>query len=116
VIEDQPAILEVLRDLVTLLGLDADCAADGATGLARLEGGQYDVVLTDLAMPGMNGWDVVRGIRARAPDLPIIVITGTAGDADRRRARAEGVPLVCKPFRIGALESIIQESLDRRAG
>jgi CheY-like chemotaxis protein len=114
VIEDQPLIGELLRDLVSFLGLDADVVPDGATGLARLAGVRYDVVLTDLAMPGLTGWDVIRNVRLRAPDLPVILVTATAQEADHRRAIDEKVPLVCKPFRIATLERVINEALAAR--
>jgi CheY-like chemotaxis protein len=115
VIEDQPPIGELLRDLLSFLGVEADVVRDGATGLARLAEGRYDVVLTDLAMPGLSGWDVVRGVRIRAPGLPVILVTATAQEADHRRAVAEKVPLVSKPFRIATLERRIHEAMAARS-
>jgi CheY-like chemotaxis protein/anti-sigma regulatory factor (Ser/Thr protein kinase) len=77
VIDDDPAVRTVLRALLQRDGYEVIDALDGADALTRLErGDKVDLVLTDLIMPGMNGWAVVRGVRRVRPDLPVVLITG----------------------------------------
>ena len=76
VIDDDPSIREVVGSLLASFGYDCQTAADGAGGLARFDEGGWDLVLTDLAMPKMNGWEVVEAIRQRSSTIPIVLITG----------------------------------------
>jgi two-component system nitrogen regulation response regulator NtrX len=77
IIDDEPGIREALK--MTLKGGRIDCvlAEDGATGLAAIEGrGDLGVVFLDIKMPGRDGLDVLKEIRASRPDLPVIMISG----------------------------------------
>ncbi len=77
-IEDEAVVREVLVDMLRALSHSVLAVADGPAGLRRLEAGDpIDVVLTDLKMPGMSGWEVVKVIKERWPDLPVGIITGT---------------------------------------
>jgi CheY-like chemotaxis protein len=89
VIDDNASIREVVRSLLASFGYDCQTAADGAQGLARFDEGGWDLVLTDLAMPEMNGWEVAEAIRQRSSTIPIVLITGlTDPEVVRRRWRA----------------------------
>lgn len=77
-IEDDAVVRQVVADLLGILGHTVLQAAGGPEGLARLEAGEsVDLVLTDLRMPEMSGWDVVKAIKLRWSQLPIGLITGT---------------------------------------
>jgi CheY-like chemotaxis protein len=112
VVEDQPAIRELLCDLFTLLGHHARPARDGDEALELLAKGAYDLVTTDLAMPGLDGWEVAAAVRQRAPGTAVIIISGSASAHDRDRATAEGIPLLAKPFRIEALRVAMRDLLE----
>jgi len=76
-IEDDALVRDVVVDMLKILGHTVIATAGGRQGVARLEAGDpVDVVLTDLKMPGMSGWEVVRAVRERWPALPIGIITG----------------------------------------
>ena len=75
IIDDESMIRESLETLLGLEGFVAASAADGEAGLRKLEEGVYDVVLLDLALPGQSGIDILRTIRERQPQLPVIMIT-----------------------------------------
>jgi DNA-binding response OmpR family regulator len=114
VIDDDPSVLEVVRYLLAAFGLDCQTAVNGASGLARFDEGGWDLVLTDLAMPAMSGWDVIEAIRERAPTMPIILITAFS-DADvMRRASEWRVPVVTKPFPMATLKAAVVEALYRK--
>lgn len=111
VIDDDPSVREVVSYLLVSFGYDCETAADGATGLARFDEGGWDVVLTDLAMPGMNGWEVSEAIRRRFPTMPIVLVTGLSGPEVIRRAGERGLQVVLKPFRSEMLRAVVAQAL-----
>jgi CheY-like chemotaxis protein len=116
VIDDDPSVREVLGLVLAPFGYDCQTAAGGSDGLARFDEGGWDLVLTDLAMPGMTGWEVAEAIRRRSSTTPVVLITGLV-DADViRHAEARGLPVVPKPFRAETLRSAVAEALHARAG
>lgn len=94
--------LEILRGVGEVLR-DSGCrvieAPDGSTALARLEAEPVDLVLTDLAMPGLSGWEVALGCRARRPEAPVGLITGFGDQLSRDKLERHGIRfVVAKPF------------------
>jgi len=76
-IDDNQAVLEVITLMLATGGHTVLAAASGREALARLAGGEsVDLILTDLAMPEMDGWEVVKAVRSRCPSVPIGLITG----------------------------------------
>jgi CheY-like chemotaxis protein/anti-sigma regulatory factor (Ser/Thr protein kinase) len=83
VIDDDAEVREVVAEMLTAQGHTVIPASGGGEGLALLEAGQkIDLVLTDLGMPGMTGWDVARAVRARWPGLPVGMLTGWGEQID----------------------------------
>ena len=111
VIDDEPAVGEVLSECLSLLGYDVEAARDGADGLARLARERFDLVVTDLRMPYLDGWDVLESARAITPGMPVIMVTGAAEDEDLERARAQGVRLLAKPFTLQELKAAVRDAL-----
>lgn len=99
VVDDDPLVLRSTCRLVTQWGLAATQAVSGPSALELLEAtGAPDVVICDLAMPGMNGADLADRIRQRWPDVAVVVVSGNFDDASRARLERIGVRLVNKPF------------------
>jgi len=111
VIDDESSIRHLLSEVLDSLGFHVDEAADGGAGLALCEERIYELVVTDLNMPGLSGWEVVEGVRRRAPAARLIMVTGSAENLDRARARAQALVLLQKPFRIEELRNAIEEAL-----
>lgn len=109
VIDDNTVVRRVLQDIVTSFGYSADVAADGPEAIALFEQNGYDVVLTDLLMPRMSGWQVLAAVRERDPKTPVIIITGSHVYADDHRIAQPGVTLVKKPVEM----HILREALSR---
>src|SRR5262249_58239492 len=97
VIDDDRAVRTLVCDLLAGLGYAADEGEDASTGLALLARQRYDLVITDLMMPHMSGWEVVEGVRHRAPGTRVLVISGFATPDDVERAQHLGIRLVHKP-------------------
>jgi CheY-like chemotaxis protein len=111
VIEDDPNIREVVSALLASFGYDCQTVADGRSGLVCVGEGGWDLVLIDLAMPDMHGWEVVDAIRQQAPTIPIVLMTGLSDPAVLRRAREYSVLVIVKPFYVKTLKAALVEAL-----
>jgi CheY-like chemotaxis protein len=105
-------VLEVVSYLLAEFGFECQKADDGLSGLARFEEGGWDLVVTDLAMPKMNGWELIEAIRRSSPTMPIVLVTAFSAAEVTRRAAELRVPLVTKPFPMARLKAAIAEALD----
>lgn len=119
-IEDDAMNRRVVRDMLHVAGLGLEEADGGVSGIARLEREPFDVVLLDLRMPEMDGFDVIRALRSRGDDLrdiPIIVVTAdvTPGIEDECLDCGADVVLF-KPIAMQSLfDSIAAIVVDRSA-
>jgi len=101
VVDDDPAVRELLSRALTAAGYLVDLAVDGASALVRLGEKAYDLMITDLKMPGQDGLSVIREARRTSPALPVIVITGYSTEAAAIEAINLGVAgYLTKPFRL----------------
>jgi excisionase family DNA binding protein len=101
VVDDEQAVRDLLAKTLTMADYDVDAAPDGASAIERLRAVEYDLLITDLKMPGMDGLSVIREARRTAPDLPVIIITGYSTEASAIEAINLGVAgYLTKPFRL----------------
>jgi excisionase family DNA binding protein len=101
VVDDEAAIRELLAKTLALAEYDVDVAPEGRTAVERLRTLPYDLLITDLRMPGVDGLGVIREARRYKPDLPIIIITGFSNEASAIEAINLGVSgYLTKPFRV----------------
>jgi CheY-like chemotaxis protein len=108
VIDDEREIRSVLRDMLTSFGHTVIEAASGEEGLACCDGGDVDVILTDVSMPGMSGWDVAAACRRRFPRVPLGFVTGWGDRLDTAETQRSGVRFVLsKPFTPVDLQSLV---------
>jgi signal transduction histidine kinase len=108
VIDDEPEIRGVLRDMLTSFGHTVIEAASGEEGLACCDSEGVDVILTDVSMPGMSGWDVAAACRRRFPRVPLGFVTGWGDRLDQAETRRSGVRFVLsKPFTPVDLQSLV---------
>ena len=77
-IDDEPRVGELIREMLTPLGHQVELAYSGAEGIERFRTGQFEVVITDLGMPGLSGREVARAIKMLSPETPVILLTGWA--------------------------------------
>lgn len=112
-VDDNTIVRDMLVDLVGSLGYRADAAAGGEEALALFDRGQYGMVLTDLLMPGMSGWDVLAALRQRDAHVPVVIVTGSPVVGDPR-AFQPGVAVLKKPVDVAALDSMIKRMLHTR--
>jgi signal transduction histidine kinase len=99
VIDDEREVRSVLRDVLTSIGHTVVEAASGEEGLARCESEAVDLILADVSMPGMSGWDVAAACQRRFPRVPLGFVTGWGDRLNQEEAARSGVRFVLsKPF------------------
>jgi CheY-like chemotaxis protein len=99
IIDDDPLAGETLSALLQTLGHEAVVAAGGEEGIRLLEADRFDLLLTDLGMPGMSGWDVAQAAKERLPRLPVVLVTGWGDQIDPARLAVTGVDMMLtKPY------------------
>jgi two-component system cell cycle sensor histidine kinase/response regulator CckA len=115
-VEDEQAVRGVLRHALERAGYTVVSAADGVEALAALDAHpEVDIVLSDLVMPNMDGRALAERLWARAPDLPVILMTGYAPTGDARAGLPNVVaPVLAKPFTLDELESTLSAWLGVR--
>ena len=116
IVEDDPDLGFGLRTTLEIEGYTADVAADGPSGLRRAREERPDLVILDLMLPGMDGYRVLRALRAEGNRVPVLVLTARGEEADKVLGFRSGADdYVTKPF--GLLELLARvEALLRRAG
>jgi DNA-binding response OmpR family regulator len=116
VVEDDPAILKGLCDVLVFNGYSADGLEDGVQGLEAILGGKYDLVLLDVMLPSMDGFSVCRQVRRNRPNQPVIMITARGAEDDIVGGFRSGADdYVTKPFSLRELMVRIEAVL-RRSG
>ena len=101
VVDDEPSVLELLSRALSLAEYDVDVAPDGQAALERMRRTTYDLLVTDLKMPGLDGLTVIREARRYRADLPVIIVTGYSTEASAIDAINLGVSgYLTKPFRV----------------
>ena len=109
VVDDEDAVRTTIGDLLTAAGHDPVLAGSGEEALAQLAvtRGAFDVVLTDLGMPGLTGWDVSERVKARWPDLPVILVTGWGEHPRGGDGRHAPDAVLAKPITDSHLREVI---------
>ena len=118
VVEDEPAIRTGLTDVLVFHGLTVTTAADGTEGLRLALRGTHDLILLDAMLPGVDGFEILRRVRAQDREQAVILLTARAMDADVIEGLALGADdYVIKPFSVAELVLRVQAVLRRtRAG
>lgn len=112
-IDDDRSLCELLTDYLGRLGHDVTSASDGQTGLVVLGETQPDIVILDVTMPGLNGWQTLARIRAESA-VPVILLTARGDESEVLRGFAGGADdYVTKPFSFAQLGARIKAVLDR---
>jgi two-component system, NtrC family, response regulator AtoC len=116
VVEDEPNLRKVLATLLRRQGYEVTVAEDGEQGLAEFEKNGAAVVVTDMVMPKVGGMEVLRAINARAPDVPVIIVTahGTV-DSAVEAIKLGAFDYITKPFEQAELQVVIAKAMRTHA-
>ena len=114
-IDDEQIALSNLSHVLEREGYAVTTCKDGESGLARMQDTEFDLVLTDLRMPGIDGMDVLRHVKETDPDVPVIMITGHATlDSAVDAMKAGAYHYIAKPFRLAEAREVVRAALDLR--
>lgn len=114
IIDDEGEVREVLAELLASQGHTVATCADGESGLTRLQQELFDLVVTDLAMPGLTGWQVASAVKSRNPETPVALVTGWGDRIDPDEARVKGVDfLLAKPVKLEDIAALVARALTR---
>jgi DNA-binding response OmpR family regulator len=117
VVDDEPSIVLAVKDEMSFEGFEVDSASDGPSGLRKAREGRPDVLLVDLMLPGLNGFEICRQLRADLPELWIIMLTARGQEVDRVTGFEAGADdYIVKPFSLRELVARVKVGLRRRKG
>lgn len=115
VADDEPSVRATVRRLLERRGATVVVAADGLEAETRLRDERFDLVVTDVVMPGHGGYDVLAFARANLPSLPVVLMSGYTGRARGEGTEEEPDAFIEKPFTAKLLDATIDEVLGTRA-
>src|SRR5262249_24876531 len=117
VIEDDPALLRGLAEQLRVESYDVLTAADGSDGYRLVHDNQPDLVILDLTLPGMNGYDICREVRSHGLVTPILILTAQGREVNRVRGFEVGADdYITKPFSMRELLGRVRAVLRRSEG
>ncbi len=115
IIEDDPEMRFLLEDFLKSEGYEADSAHDGLEALAKLAQESFDLLITDIRMPGLNGLDILSAVKKFQFAMPVIVITAFGGEEVHRRSMARGADgYLEKPVHFHKLTSLIHDLISSK--
>ena len=116
IVDDEPSIVLALKDELAFEGFEVDSASDGPTALEKVRDFKPEVMLLDLALPGLNGFEVCRRIRPDIPEMWIIMITVRGDEVDRVMGLELGADdYVTKPFSLREIVARVKVGLRRQS-
>ena len=114
-VEDEPALVRGLSDALRTNGFEVTVAMDGQAGLDAALRGQADLIVLDVMLPHVNGYEICREVRTHGLDVPIVMLTSKGQEADIILGLELGADdYITKPFRVGELIARIKAFLRRR--
>ncbi len=117
IVDDEPSIVLAVRDELLFEGFQVESASDGPTGVQKAREWKPDVLLLDLMLPGMNGYELCRRLRPELPDLWIVMLTARGQEVDRVSGFEAGADdYVTKPFSLRELVARVKVGLRRQRG
>ncbi len=114
VVEDSPGIRRLIEVSLRPIEVELIARSDGPSGLAAIRREAPDLVVLDIGLPGMDGWEVLKHLREaeETASLPVVVLTAHAEEESRRRADEGGADaFITKPFHPQAFRSAVAEFL-----
>jgi DNA-binding NtrC family response regulator len=113
IVDDDENIRSILNDILSLDGHKVTDAESGQKAVECFQPDKFDVVITDLGMPGMSGWEVAKFIKEKDPDMPLILISGWGGQIDNQKLQEYKIDfMLSKPFNIEQIRSVLAQATE----
>lgn len=115
VVDDSKAIRDLLSSMLSFMGFHVAVASNGNEGLHLFLTNSFDFVLTDVQMPGMDGWTLAFHVKDKSPDTPVVLVTGEEKNCIMEKLKGSCVDSVLfKPFRLEDIQEMVQKMLGNR--
>ena len=112
VVDDEEFMLQSLSKLLSLMGFDTSTANCGEKALQVMRNKSFDLIITDINMPGMSGMDLLKCVKEKDPNLPVIIITGFGAEKAKEMAEQNNADgFLPKPFRMNDIKDMIEKIL-----
>ena len=112
VVENEENVSDLLSAILTKGGHEVETASDGSKGIKLFKKKEFDLVFTDLGMPGMSGWQVAEKIKSINKNVPVAIITGWNVEQKESEMKESGVDLIAyKPFEVKQVFKLVQEGM-----
>ena len=113
VIDDEETMRELLTNILVRFNHSVTAAADGTAGIEAFRAGNYNIVFTDLGMPGISGWEVAQRIKAIDSSVTVVLITGWGVQLDERELKERKIDsVISKPFQIKQILEVVSKTLE----
>jgi len=110
VVEDEANIREVLQEILTTAGHQVTLASDGEEGIKLYKEKKPDLVISDLGLPGVSGWEVAASVKEQNPSTPVVIFTGWGVKLDQADAKSQNVDrFITKPFNMRQILNLVSE-------
>jgi len=113
IVDDEPMIRDLLAQALSMMGQSVETCSSGRKAIETFTEQPFDLVMLDVGLPDMDGFETMAAIQAQSPQTPVILISGDAADQSRDKALAKGAcAYVVKPIRLEDLAETIREALN----
>lgn len=115
IVDDEPNICNLLRELLARQDYQIDTCPNGQDALAKVQAGRYDMLISDLKMPGISGIDLIKSVKAVSPNTAAVLVTGYATVETAVKALRYGADdYLTKPFNIDELRKVVSRGLESK--
>ena len=115
IVDDSKDIRDILSKVLSLMGFEAAVASNGNEALNLFLTNSFDLVLTDLEMPDLDGWTLALHIKDKSPNTPVVMITGLEKKAVMERLKGSCIDsILFKPFMLEDIQKTVQIMLDEK--
>jgi two-component system, OmpR family, response regulator CpxR len=116
-VDDEEEFVKALAERLSIRGYHVEMAFNGEQALGKLQDQEFDLIVLDLKMPGMDGMEVLRRVHKDHPELAVVMLTGHGSETDREAAlRLNAFAYLQKPVQIDQLVRLIKERCSQRTG
>ena len=114
-VDDEEDLVSTLVERLGYRGIEADYALDGYAALVKMRENDFDVVILDLKLPGMDGIEILEKLKAEYPGIPVLLITGHGSPLDENKEKPEGAfDYLVKPISLDTLIAKMAEAVNSK--
>jgi len=115
VVEDEPEIRNIMKSILQSQGYNPHCFESAEMAIASFKRDKFNMLITDLGLSGLNGWELIKSIRKVDQTIPILIVTGWGNEINQDRLKENSVnAMIAKPFKIDQILSTVHELLNNK--